>query len=116
MKFLFAFAALLLAISSVSAEASQSCERWEAAASTTAAAMPAGDTPCHEPVDHTGDAPELGCAVAAHCAMLCGVTPPAEFDADFAAQFVALSFVTSADHLAGALRAPEAPPPRPVFL
>lgn len=112
MKFLFALAALLLAITSVSAEALQSCGRLDEAA----VAMSAGDTPCHEPVDHAGDAPELGCAVAAHCAMLCGVTPPAELDAVFAAQFVALSFTSSADRLAGALRAPEAPPPRPVFL
>lgn len=114
MKFLFAFAALLLAISSVSAEASQACGRLDEAVAE--AAMPAGDVPCHEPVDHAGDAAELGCAVAAHCALLCGVTPPAEVDAVFAAQFVALSFISSADRLAGALRAPEAPPPRPVFL
>lgn len=113
MKFLLAFAALLLAMTSVAAEASQSCSSMNHVATATANLPPDGPD-CHDMADYAGAG--SGCEFAAHCALLCGVTPPAGQDSIFLAQFVAVEFFAAAEQLADSQQKPEAPPPRPVLL
>lgn len=116
MKPLSAFAALLLAMTFVAAEASQSCAGMDRTVAAAMTSLPPGGPDCHDAADHLGAGMGVGCAFAAHCALLCGVTAPAGPDSVFAAQFVALQFFTSAEQMTGSQQKPEAPPPRPLLL
>lgn len=118
MKFLIAFAALLLAMTSVAVEAAQPCEGLEqvAAAAKSPTSGSVGDADCHDATDHAGADADFGCAFAAHCALLCGATTPAEAGGVYAANFVTLLFFGSAERLADSQRKPEAPPPRSALL
>ncbi len=116
MKPLFALAALLLALTSVAAEASQSCGHGSHAA-TMAMMVPAVDAPgCHERVALNAADETAGCDLAAFCALLCGVVAPIGPQCQFAARTIAIRFEARADTLTGVVKHPEAPPPRRVIL
>lgn len=71
---------------------------------------------CHHASESGAAAGDVSCNQAAHCAFLCGVTPPAGPDDLVSPASLALNFIPDFQFPAGAGLKPESPPPRFVSL
>lgn len=116
MKIVLAIAALLLALTSVAAEASASCVSLDQLSAPVSATAATGALDCHDAIDNAAGGEFSVCGLAAYCSLLCGVAPPAGPECGVLADFTLIDFSAAADRPHGILLNPEALPLRAVVL